>query len=90
MSRARHDPGADRPPGGFEHAEWMAGGRGSLAKPGIASADDGLGPVRDLKFGEDVADVIGDGFRAQTQITGDGRVRAALGDQLENFAFTLG
>src|SRR6266567_4550315 len=60
------------------------------AESGVAGSDDGLGAVGDLEFGEDVRDVVADGFRAEVQPAGDIGVAAALSEQRQYFPFPLG
>jgi hypothetical protein len=64
---------------------WSGG-----AESGVAGSDDGLGAVGDLEFGEDVRDVVADGFRAEVQPAGDVGVAAALGEQRQHFAVAFG
>jgi hypothetical protein len=56
-----------------EHALAVA------AEPGIAGADDCLCPVRDLEFGEDGGDVVGDGLGRDRHPPGDVGVPRAGG-----------
>ncbi len=52
--------------------------------------NDGLCPVSNLQFAEDVGDVVGDGFQAEGQTTGDVAIVVALGDQRQDLAFAVG
>ena len=64
---------------------WSGG-----AESGVAGSDDGLGAVGDLELGEDVRDMVADGFRAEVQPAGDVGVAAALGEQRQHFAVAFG
>jgi hypothetical protein len=48
--------------------------------PGLAGSDDGLGPVGDLQFGEDVRDVVTDGLGTQVEVGGNLRVAQSTGN----------
>src|SRR5512136_184420 len=51
---------------------------------------DEAGGVVDLQLGHEVAAVLLDGLRAEVEVTGDGRIGVALGDELEDFPLAGG
>ena len=55
-----------------------------LSQTRFPTADDRLGSVSDLQLGEDVRDVVANGFRAQRQLPGDPRVGVSLRDKVED------
>src|SRR5205823_3210451 len=65
-------------------------GGGLPAESCLAGADDGLGAVGNLKSGEDVGDVVADGFGAEDQFVADLGVVAGGGDEVEDLVLALG
>ncbi len=61
-----------------------------FTEAGFSGADDGLGPVGHLKFGEDVGDMVADGLFAEDEATSDSEVVVPLGDELEHLVLTFG
>ena len=60
------------------------------AEAGFAGADYGLGTVCDPELGEDVGDMVADGFGAKVEAGGDVAVAPAFGDELQDLAFAGG
>lgn len=59
-------------------------------KPSLARADGSLGPIGDLKLIEDIGDMVAHRLQADDQRACDLLVGRAVGQQMENLAFTLG
>ena len=65
-------------------------GRRRAANARLASAQDRLGPVGDLKLGKDVRDVIADRLGSQTEPVGDLGVGQVLLDEDEDLVLSFG
>src|SRR5712692_6009873 len=61
----------------------------TLIEASFPGTNDGLCPVSNLQFAEDVGDVVGDGFQAEGQAAGDVTIAVALGDQRQDLAFAV-
>jgi hypothetical protein len=57
---------------------------GVPAQTGFAGPEDGLCPVGDLQFGEDVGDVVAHGLGADKVMPGYFGVGVPLGDEVED------
>src|SRR5574341_505849 len=66
---------------------WIESMR-KLAQACIASTDDGLRPVGDLKFAEDTGDVIADGLGADNQPFCNLGITYPMGNQVQDFPLT--
>jgi hypothetical protein len=61
----------------------------ALPQAGFSGADDRLGPVNNLKLGEDVGDVVANGLGAQRQLPGDRRVGVSLCDEVQDLTLAV-
>src|SRR5918998_4687914 len=67
---------------------WIAALSILSPQPRLAGPDDGVSPVGDLQFGEDVGDVVAYGLGAEVEAGGDLGVGVALGDEVEDLDLT--
>lgn len=64
---------------------------GTVLSPSrLAGADDGLRPVGNLELAKDVGHMVAHGFLAQDEAAGDLPVAVPLGNQTQDFSFSVG
>src|SRR5215472_4040563 len=82
--------GANRRQSSRRKGNLARSGAGRLSHAGVPGLDDGLGPVGDLEFGEDVRYVVADCLGAERQPACNHAVGPALGEQVEDLVLAVG
>jgi hypothetical protein len=62
----------------------------ALSQPRHSGSDDGPSTIGDLQLGEDVRDIVAHRLRTQSESLCDGRVWAALGDEVQDLTLAVG